>query len=166
MVQCCSKGTPRFLFVRLLSVGRIKDFRSGTCERRGDRALGLPLRTQLPCPRRRSCCGCGNGKPSDPRVARAWTLVRHVRCGLREGQSQGARVRVESYITNRGGLWRFTFILRRCFFSRLSRYLLRPYLRPCRRRAASKHRPQIRSQCQSNRLQRSFRLMKVIAGCY
>ena len=40
--------------------------------------------------RRRSCGGCGNGKPSDPRVGMAWTLARYVRRGRRGGQSDRA----------------------------------------------------------------------------
>src|SRR4029077_19498550 len=77
-------------------VRRLRVRREETSKRRGDQALGIQPRTPLPFRHPRSCGGCGNEKRSAPRVGRAWTLGRHVRGGLREGQSLAA-ITADSY---------------------------------------------------------------------
>ena len=57
-----------------------------------------------PCPRPRSCGGCGSGKSSAPRVGRVWTLGSHVRGGMRERSMEAVQlVRLKGWLAKRLG---------------------------------------------------------------
>jgi len=68
------------LFMASTYAQSMRDFNSNRREANLVRIVFLPAsRVARPCPRRRSCAGCGNGKPSAPQVGTEWTLAAMVR---------------------------------------------------------------------------------------